>query len=176
MIESLQTDSGTSSRVLLRGDQRFNAIRDEFTALLAPALHTKEHGAPSAVPDQTGEEVNTMATLPEQLRAEQARCIRLMQDFDDIGSAGAFARALISEAVRAADDALHLGNPEAMTKSLESLRRFQPVLPDQPRFGAASRRFAGYRPPAAPVWQVAPPAWQVAPMREQFFTWTQRVA
>ncbi|MFD2450641.1 hypothetical protein [Ideonella paludis] len=78
-----------------------------------------------------------MATLPEQLRAEQARCIRLMQDFDDIGTAGAFARALISEAVRAADSALHLGNPEAMNKSLESLRRFQPVVPDQPRHGAA---------------------------------------
>ena len=111
-----------------------------------------------------------MATLPEMLRAEQARCRQIALDYAALGSTGAFARALIEQALRSADDSVQLSNVIAMQRALDGLRRFREVPSALLGATAPSRRMVAVRVrPAAPAWVPAPP-------REQFFTWTRRAA
>ena len=109
-----------------------------------------------------------MATLPEMLRAEQARCRQIAQDHAALGSSGAFARALIEQALRAADDSVRLSNVMAMQRALDGLRRFREVPPAQIRQPVSARPLAPRN--LSMVW-AAP-----QPPREQFFTWKQRAA
>lgn len=111
-----------------------------------------------------------MATLPEMLRAEQTRCRQIAQDYAALGSTGAFARALIEQALRTADDAVKLSNVIAMQRALDGLRRFREVPP------ALAGRMAPSRRIAAPLARPAAPGWVAPPPREQFFTWTRRAA
>ena len=107
-----------------------------------------------------------MATLPEMLRAEQFRCRQIATDYAALGSTGVFARALVEQALRAAEDAIRLGNLTAMQRAVDGLRRFQPLPPAQthaPR-GRAHGAMPGR---SAPGW---------AAPQEQFFTWTRRAA
>lgn len=107
-----------------------------------------------------------MATLPEMLRAEQVRCRQIATDYAALGSTGVFARALVEQALRAAEEATRLGNLTAMQRAVDGLRRFQALPPAQTHApqGRAYRQPAGAR---APAW---------VPQQEQFFTWTRRAA
>lgn len=111
-----------------------------------------------------------MATLPEMLRAEQARCRQIAKDYAAMGNPGAFARALIEQALQTADDAVHLSNAIAMQRALDGLRRFRDVPTGMPRESAPNRRIS-----PLPVRPQAP-IWAAPPVREQFFTWTRRAA
>ena len=71
-----------------------------------------------------------MATLPDMLRAEQARCQQLSRDYASLGSAGAFARALLEQALAEAQQALRIGDICAIAPALERLRTFREVMPD----------------------------------------------
>ena len=111
-----------------------------------------------------------MATLPEMLRAEQARCRQIAQDYAAMGNSGAFARALIEQALQTGHDAVQLSNVIAMQRALDGLRRFREVPKGMACETAPSRRVSFM--PARPV----APSWVAPPVREQFFTWTRRAA
>lgn len=68
-----------------------------------------------------------MPTLSEELRADLARCRKLVHDYIAIGSVGAFGTALIEEAIRRAEAALKTGNVFAMRRALQDLQRHQGV-------------------------------------------------
>jgi hypothetical protein len=128
-----------------------------------------------------------MATLPDMLRAEIARCQSLIQDYAALGSAGAFAHALLREALAEAQQLLRCGDVHAIQQSVERLRTFREVMPD-----VQARRAPAARPMLAAAHQSATlnlPAtrayqhrsvvalWgapQPQPVQEQFFTWTRR--
>ncbi len=106
-----------------------------------------------------------MTTLEDMLRAEQARCRQLAREYAELGTAGAFARALIDDCLRSADEALRGQQLLAMQRALERLLRFQTLnsLSIQVSHGVpagASRPVpAAARPPVR--------------LQEQFFTWTR---
>ena len=64
-----------------------------------------------------------MPTLPEFIAVERDQCRRLAQDFDALGSTGAFGAALIHDAVGRAEAAIRHGEPQAMHSALDELRR-----------------------------------------------------
>ena len=108
-----------------------------------------------------------MNTLEDMLLAEQARCRQLAREYTELGTAAAFARALIEDCLRGAEEALHNKHLVAMQRALERLLRFQTLnhLAIQISHGAQP----------APVRRAAPPV-QHRPMlhmHEQFFTWTR---
>ena len=63
-----------------------------------------------------------MPTLPETIAAERDECCRLAMEFDRLGSAGAFAAALIQDSIARADAAVRRGEHGAMLGMLEELR------------------------------------------------------
>lgn len=106
-----------------------------------------------------------MNTLEDLLLAEQARCRQLAREYAELGTAAAFARALIEDCLRAAEEALQNQQLLSMQRALERLLRFQTLnlLAIQLSHGA---QVAAPRRAAAPV--------RTLPrMQEQFFTWTR---
>lgn len=114
-----------------------------------------------------------MATLPDMLRAELARCQILQTHYASFGTAGAFAGALLDDALRRAQLALQTLDGEAIQHAVERLHLFRDVMPDPP---AAPHRPAGAGHPAGIR---LPPgvraAWQPPHtlLQQQFFTWTR---
>ena len=108
-----------------------------------------------------------MNTLEDMLLAEQARCRQLAREYAELGTAAAFARALIEECLRAAEEAVQSKHLVAMQRVLERLLRFQTLnhLSIQLSHGTQQR--------SAPI--LRPASWQRGPLRmqEQFFTWTR---
>jgi hypothetical protein len=106
-----------------------------------------------------------MSTLPEMLSAEIHRCRRVAEDCASLGSTGAFAVALLEQALRDADQALRGRDVAQIQHALDRLRRYREVMPDapvRPAVAAAPVRRPMARTPFAPSW---------AAPREQFFTW-----
>ena len=108
-----------------------------------------------------------MNTLEDMLLAEQARCRQLAREYTELGTAAAFARALIEDCLRAAEEAVQNRHLIAMQRALERLLRFQTLnhLAIQISHGAQP----------TPLRRVAPPVQHrpMLPMSEQFFTWTR---
>lgn len=129
----------------------------------------------------TGED--TMATLPDMLRAELARCQKLSQTYTQLGTAGAFASALLDESLHEAEQALRRNECQAIALALERLRSFRDVTPDLPAAHVAPCRpsllpaGAGARRTLAQPQRAVPPIsyWgsPQAMLHEQFFTWTR---
>jgi hypothetical protein len=109
-----------------------------------------------------------MNTLEDMLLAEQARCRQLAREYTELGTAAAFARALIEDCLRSAEEAVQNRHLVAMQRALERLLRFQTLnhLAIQISHGAQP----------APLRRTTPPV-QHRPMlhmqHEQFFTWTR---
>jgi len=106
-----------------------------------------------------------MSTLPEMLKAEIQRCRRVAGDCASLGSTGAFASALLEQALREADSALARRDTAAIQLSLDRLRRYREVMPEAPARPASAStpvRNPVFRTPLTPYW---------AAPREQFFTW-----
>jgi hypothetical protein len=127
-------------------------------------------------------ETTIMATLPDMLRAELARCHPLARSYDAMGSTGAFACALLDEALSEAAHALREGDLACVQKALDRLRSFRDVMPDLTHARVLrtsawignSLRHPGH--PATVVarseaWPFRPSA--PAPAQEQFFTWNR---
>jgi len=107
-----------------------------------------------------------MNTLEDMLLAEQARCRQLAREYTELGTAAAFARALIEECLRGAEEALQNRHLIAMQRALERLLRFQTLnhLAIQISHGVTT----------APARRLAPqPVRRHLPPQEQFFTWTR---
>lgn len=108
-----------------------------------------------------------MNTLEDMLLAEQARCRQLAREYTELGTAAAFARALIEDCLRSAEEAVQNRHLIAMQRALERLLRFQTLnhLAIQISHGAQP----------APVRRATPAAQHRPPlhMQEQFFTWTR---
>jgi hypothetical protein len=106
-----------------------------------------------------------MTTLEDMLLAEQARCRQLAREYAELGTAAAFARALMDDCLRGAEEALRGRQLLSMQRALERLLRFQTLnhLAIQVSHGAqpvaAQRPVAAARPPVR--------------MQEQFFTWSR---
>ena len=106
-----------------------------------------------------------MTTLEDMLLGEQARCRQLAREYAELGSAAAFARALLDDCLRSAEEALQSQHLIAMQRALDRLLRFQTLnqLAIQVAHGLG-------RPAAAPR---APAMRQPVRMQEQFFTWNR---
>jgi Fe-S-cluster formation regulator IscX/YfhJ len=72
-----------------------------------------------------------MKTLSETLADERDRCRRLMNDYGRIGTAGAFAAALVQQAITKADYATRTGQFTTMRQALMELQRFDDLPPSQ---------------------------------------------
>jgi hypothetical protein len=116
-----------------------------------------------------------MATLPDTLRAELARCHPLARSYDAMGSTGAFACALLDAALQEAENALRSGDVAAVQQSVDRLRSFRDVMPDRTPArvmrgpGAVSFQARSSQLMATAASWARPPA----PVQEQFFTWTR---
>ena len=106
-----------------------------------------------------------MNTLEDMLLAEQARCRQLAREYVELGSAAAFARALIEEGMRSAEEALRQKQLIAMQRALERLLRFQTL--NHRAIQVAPGTMRRPPPPAAPRLRTP------VRMQEQFFTWTR---
>lgn len=106
-----------------------------------------------------------MSTLEDMLLAEQARCRQVAREYAELGTAAAFARALIDDCLRNAEDALQGKQLVAMQRALERLLRFQTLnhLAIKVSHGVHQQ---------APARRTAPPRPPVR-LQEQFFTWTR---
>ncbi|HJV68822.1 hypothetical protein [Ideonella sp.] len=106
-----------------------------------------------------------MHTLEDMLLAEQARCRQLAREYTELGTAAAFARALIEDCLRNAEEALLGKQLIAMQRALERLLRFQTLNHLAIQVSHGARPAPVHRPAMA----------QRAPVRlqEQFFTWTR---
>lgn len=113
-----------------------------------------------------------MTTLEDLLLAEQSRCRQLAREYAELGSAAAFARALLDDCLRGADEARQSHDAAAMQAALERLQRFQTLnqlailvsrgLPSAAALAAQRPASRAARVPVRP--------------QEQFFTWTRVVA
>ena len=130
----------------------------------------------------TGED--TMATLPDMLRAEVARCQSLSNTYTQLGTAGAFASALLSESLLEAEQALRRNDCRAIEMALERLRAFRDVTPDLPSVRVAPQSRPCLLPAGAQAQRMLPQVQRTAPqnaywgspqamLQEQFFTWTR---
>lgn len=106
-----------------------------------------------------------MTTLEDMLLAEQARCRQLAREYTELGSASAFARALIEDCLRSAEEALQSRHLITMQRTLDRMVRFQTLN------ALAIKVSHGASP--APVRTVAPPQRLPVRMNEQFFTWSR---
>jgi hypothetical protein len=110
-----------------------------------------------------------MTTLEDMLLAEQARCRQLAREYTELGSASAFARALIDDCLRSADEALQSRHLITMQRTLDRMLRFQTLnaLAIKVSHGATPMPMPHRR---APVQQRHPMRMQ---QQEQFFTWNR---
>ncbi|WP_374674659.1 hypothetical protein [Ideonella sp.] len=113
-----------------------------------------------------------MTTLEDLLLAEQSRCRQLAREYAELGSAAAFARALLDDCLRGADEARHSHDAAAMQAALERLQRFQTlnqlailVSRGLPSAASLARNLPAARAPMPPMRP-----------QEQFFTWTRALA
>jgi hypothetical protein len=104
-----------------------------------------------------------MTTLEDMLLAEQARCRQLAREYAELGSAAAFARALIDDCLRHAETALQGGQLLVMQRALERLLRFQTLNQ------LAIQVSHGTQP--APARRAQPAQRMPQQPQEQFFTW-----
>jgi len=109
-----------------------------------------------------------MNTLEDMLLAEQARCRQLAREYTELGSAAAFARALIEDCLRGAEEALQGRQLIAMQRALERLLRFQKLNHPSIQVSHGARPSPQRRPPMPAMAQRAP-----VRVQEQFFTWTR---
>jgi Fe-S-cluster formation regulator IscX/YfhJ len=72
-----------------------------------------------------------MKTLSETLADERERCRRLMNEYSRIGNAGAFAAALVEQAITKAEYAARTGQFTTMRQALMDLQRFDDLPPSQ---------------------------------------------
>lgn len=125
-----------------------------------------------------------MATLPDMLRAEVARCQNLSHTYTQLGTAGAFASALLAESLREAEQALHRNECQAIELALQRLRAFRDVTPDRPSVRVAPQNRPYLLPAGLPAQRVRPQLQRSVPpasnwgnpqamLHEQFFTWTR---
>lgn len=110
-----------------------------------------------------------MSTLETLLLAEQTRCRQLLREYAELGSAGAFARALLEDSLRGADEALRTHEAEPLCRALERLQRFQSLNPMAILVSRGMPQASRAAAPRSAVWAPVRP-------REQFFTWTQAAA
>jgi hypothetical protein len=108
-----------------------------------------------------------MNTLEDMLLAEQARCRQLAREYAELGTAAAFARALIEECLRAAEEALQSKHLIAMQRVLERLLRFQTLN------HLAIQISHGTQPGVSVLRPASAPQRRPVRMQEQFFTWTR---
>jgi hypothetical protein len=88
---------------------------------MKPGRHDK-------LPSQSNdpEELTMMNTqLLHRLPAEQARCRELVRKYVSIGSAGAFASALIEASLRRADRAVIEGDESDISRALDELQAYE---------------------------------------------------
>ena len=105
-----------------------------------------------------------MSTLEDMLLAEQARCRQLAREYKELGTAADFARALIDDCLRCAEEALQSRHLITMQRTLDRMLRFQTLNP------LAIRVSHG----VTPITQRrAPTQRPQLRMQEQFFTWTR---
>lgn len=62
-----------------------------------------------------------MSSLGEDYPVQQARCRRLLEQYQAIGPAGAFGRAMISDVLKQADEAAVSGDAVAMIRAYEAM-------------------------------------------------------
>ena len=95
----------------------------------------------------------------------RSRCRRVAEDCASLGTSGAFATALLDQALRQAQEALAARDVSLIEAALTRLRGWRDVMPDAPTkraLPAPGARRSPSRTPQTPPW--------VMP-REQFFTW-----
>jgi hypothetical protein len=125
-----------------------------------------------------------MATLPDMLRAEVARCQKLSQTYTQLGTAGAFASALLGESLREAEQALRRNECQVIELALQRLRSFRDVTPDLPAARMVPQSRPCLLPAGAQAQRVRPQPHRSGPpashwgnpqamLQEQFFTWTR---
>jgi hypothetical protein len=107
-----------------------------------------------------------MNTLEDMLLAEQARCRQLAREYTELGSAAAFARALLEDCLRSAEEAVQQRQLVLMQRALDRLVRFQTVNHLAIRLSHGVTPISSRRP--APAARPVP-----ARLQEQFFTWTR---
>jgi Fe-S-cluster formation regulator IscX/YfhJ len=116
-----------------------------------------------------------MKTLSETLADERERCRRLMNEYSRIGNAGAFAAALVEQAINKAEYAARTGQFTTMRQALMDLQRFDDLPPSQQAASAiscaSSRRDTDRASERNPG-----PALASAPGRAPAFAFTQRSA
>ncbi|HEV8689710.1 MAG TPA: hypothetical protein VGQ91_05400 [Ideonella sp.] len=105
-----------------------------------------------------------MTTLEDMLLAEQARCRQLAREYTELGTAGVFARALIEDCLRSAEEALQSRHLITMQRTLDRMLRFQTLNALAIRVSHGATPITPRRPP------VSRPSMR---MQEQFFTWTR---
>lgn len=106
-----------------------------------------------------------MTTLEDMLLAEQARCRQLAREYTELGTAAAFARALIEDCLRGAEEALQNRQLITMQRALDRMLRFQTLNPLAIRVSHGATPITARRTPTSS----RPPM----RMQEQFFTWTR---
>lgn len=106
-----------------------------------------------------------MTTLEDMLLAEQARCRQLAREYAELGSASAFARALLEDCLRSAEEAVQNKQLMLMQRALDRLVRFQTLNTLAIKLSHGVTPINARRP--APVARPQPR------VQEQFFTWTR---
>lgn len=106
-----------------------------------------------------------MTTIEELLLAEQARCRQLAREYTELGSAAAFARALLEDCLRSADEAVQNKQLMLMQRALERLVRFQTLNQLAIKLSHGATPISTRR--------AAPAARPTPRLQEQFFTWTR---
>lgn len=106
-----------------------------------------------------------MTTLEDMLLAEQARCRQLAREYTELGSAAAFARALLEDCLRSAEEAVQNKQLMLMQRALDRLVRFQTLNQLAIKLSHGATPISSRRPM---------PAARPSPrLHEQFFTWTR---
>jgi Fe-S-cluster formation regulator IscX/YfhJ len=116
-----------------------------------------------------------MKTLSETLADERERCRRLMNEYSRIGNAGAFAAALVEQAITKAEYAARTGQFTTMRQALMDLQRFDDLPPSQQAATSISSANSRRGPDRTSERNPAPTL-ASAPGRAPAFTFTPRTA
>jgi Fe-S-cluster formation regulator IscX/YfhJ len=116
-----------------------------------------------------------MKTLSETLADERERCRRLMNQYSRLGNAGAFAAALVEQAITKAEYASRTGQFTTMRQALMDLQRFDDLPPSQQATMAATSAHSQRSPDRAGDRQPSQ-ATALAPGRSPAFAFTPRTA
>jgi Fe-S-cluster formation regulator IscX/YfhJ len=153
----------------MRSRPRCNAIQGKTTRSIRPP-NQKPGPQPTTDPQE-----QPMKTLSETLAEERERCRRLMNEYSRIGNAGAFAAALVEQAIAKSEYAARTGQFTTMRQALMDLQRFDDLPPSQQAATAIScangRRGADRTSERNPG-----PALASAPGRAPAFAFTPRTA